>query len=114
MSHAGNDELKEKALEEEETVTLKPRKGKVYYGGKVYYAKIDGDYNEEWTKHILGTRLTDCCEAASTYEDEPILECKVCRNYVGFGEGDGSEKINGEWKLNKKKDAVLSCTIKLG
>ena len=36
-----------------------------------------------------GTRLTDCCQAMSTYCDD-ALSCKKCFAEVPIGQGDGS------------------------
>ena len=38
-----------------------------------------------------GQRLTDCCEAYSTYMDGELLCCKKCYREVELGQGDGSE-----------------------
>jgi hypothetical protein len=40
-----------------------------------------------------GTRLTDCCQAHSTYpiDGDGTLCCKACWKEVPVGQGDGSE-----------------------
>ncbi|BEI26341.1 hypothetical protein R7D97_16025 [Vibrio sp. Vb5031] len=40
-----------------------------------------------------GSRLTDCCQAYSTFIDDELV-CKVCFCTVEFGEGDGSECVD--------------------
>ena len=47
-------------------------------------------YNED------GMRLTDCCGAVSTHDENGELYCKACYNVVSPGEGDGSEYANDE------------------
>lgn len=39
------------------------------------------------------SRLTDCCQAYSTFFDDELV-CKVCYHSVEFGEGDGSESVD--------------------
>lgn len=53
-------------------------------------------YNEE------GMRLTDCCGAWSSYDENGELYCKACFNLVEPGEGDGSE-------YEEKKEEVTAC-----
>jgi len=87
-------------------IILKVKDGKVYNEGKVYTAKID-----EYVGDIyLGGRLTDCCECFSTIDDGPLY-CKECYEEVEWGEGDGSEKLNAKWNINKKTNTVTSCEV---
>jgi hypothetical protein len=38
-----------------------------------------------------GMRMTDCCGACSTYDEEGTLVCKGCYREVEPGQGDGNE-----------------------
>ena len=38
-----------------------------------------------------GMRMTDCCGACSTYDENGTLYCKACYQAVGMGQGDGTE-----------------------
>tara|TARA_R100000995_G_C3406860_1_gene87543 strand:+ start:237 stop:383 length:147 start_codon:yes stop_codon:yes gene_type:complete len=40
----------------------------------------------------MNIKLTNCCNAYSTYNDE-VLICKKCYNIVSIGEGDGTITI---------------------
>ena len=42
-------------------------------------------YNED------GMRMTNCCGACSTFDEDGTLYCKACYQPVEFGEGDGNE-----------------------
>ena len=87
-------------------IILKVENGKVYYEGKVYIAKSD----ELMGDIYLGGRMTDCCESFSTIDDGPLY-CKKCYEEVEWGEGDGSEKLDAKWKINKKTNTVISCEV---
>jgi len=42
-------------------------------------------------------KLTSCCNAHSTFDENGELYCKACYKVVPIGEGDGSETINDPW-----------------
>lgn len=50
-------------------------------------------FNGKFYSRREGSRLTDCCQAYSTFFDDELV-CKVCYRNVEFGEGDGSECVD--------------------
>tara|TARA_R110000824_G_scaffold401728_2_gene614186 strand:- start:1696 stop:1911 length:216 start_codon:yes stop_codon:yes gene_type:complete len=56
----------------------------------IYVAENEGTAEGVWFLESNGMRLTDCCGSYSTYFDDDLV-CKICMNYVKFGEGDGTE-----------------------
>lgn len=47
------------------------------------------DHCDSEPPHVLGSELTKCCGACSTYVED-VLCCKVCFEQVPYGEGDGN------------------------
>jgi hypothetical protein len=87
-----------------------PLSEKIYYGGKVYDARID----ELMGDLYLGGRLTDCCECFSSIDDGPLY-CKKCYEEVEMGEGDGSENLTHgrtvKWHFDSANKQVVACEI---
>lgn len=44
-------------------------------------------------------KLTSCCNAHSTFDENGELYCKACFEQVPAGEGDGSETISDPWVI---------------
>jgi hypothetical protein len=44
-------------------------------------------------------KLTSCCNAHSTFDENGELYCKVCYELVPIGQGDGSETFTDPWVI---------------
>ena len=75
-----------------------------------YLTKEIGEIPDMFVDEDADIKLTNCCNAYSTYHDTTLI-CKKCYKEVSEGEGDGNEKTQFTFEWNEKTNSYKAKNI---